>query len=59
MTNPRKSLHTAAALLGAKGGAAGKGASKRRDVDYVALGRKGAEARKKKKQKATEPPGAS
>lgn len=31
----------AARVLGAKGGAAGRGASKRRDVDYSALGRKG------------------
>ena len=34
-------IRSAAAALGAKGGAAGRGASKRRDVDYAALGRKG------------------
>ena len=36
----------AAATLGAKGGAAGRGASKRRDVDYSALGRMGGRPRK-------------
>lgn len=36
----------AAALLGARGGAAGRGASKRRNVDYAALGRKGGRPRK-------------
>jgi general stress protein YciG len=47
MTNDLKS---AAALLGAKGGAAGTGASKRRDVDYAALGRKGGKAGKGKRK---------
>ena len=36
----------AARVLGAKGGAAGRGASKRRDVDYSALGKKGGRPRK-------------
>ena len=36
----------AARVLGAKGGAAGRGASKRRDVDYSALGRMGGRPRK-------------
>jgi hypothetical protein len=36
----------AAAVLGAAGGAAGRGESKRRDVDYAALGRKGGKAGK-------------
>ncbi len=37
-----------AAALGARGGAAGRGQAKRRNVDYAALGRKGARARKRK-----------
>jgi hypothetical protein len=36
----------AARVLGAKGGAAGRGASKRRDVDYSALGKRGGRPRK-------------
>ena len=36
----------AARVLGKKGGAAGRGASKRRDVDYSALGKKGGRPRK-------------
>lgn len=43
-------VKSAAALLGAKGGAAGTGASKRRDVDYAALGRKGGQAGKGKRK---------
>jgi len=43
-------LKSAAALLGAKGGAAGVGASKRRDVDYAAIGRKGGAAGKGKRK---------
>jgi hypothetical protein len=43
-------LPTAAAILGAKGGAAGRGESKRRDVDYAALGRKGGQAGKGKRK---------
>ena len=48
---PRKAeLSEAAAILGAKGGRAGKGKSKRRDVDYAALGAKGGAAGKGKKK---------
>lgn len=36
----------AAALLGRKGGAAGRGAAKRRDVDYAALGKLGGRPRR-------------
>lgn len=43
-------LRSAAAMLGRKGGAAGRGASKRRDVDYAALGRKGGQAGKGKRK---------
>jgi hypothetical protein len=41
-----KALRDVAARLGARGGAAGRGESKRRDVDYAALGRKGGKAGK-------------
>jgi hypothetical protein len=43
-------LRSAATLLGAKGGKAGTGAAKRRDVDYSALGRKGGQAGKGKRK---------
>lgn len=43
----RKDAKTKAAKFGAIGGSAA-GESKRRNVDYAALGRKGAEARKAK-----------
>lgn len=42
------SRSAAAALLGRKGGSAGRGAAKRRDVDYAALARKSHESRKPK-----------
>ena len=41
----RKAIKAAAKSTGSKGGST-KGATKRRDVDYSALARKGAEARK-------------
>lgn len=39
-------ISKAAAALGRKGGAAGRGASKRRDVDYSALGKRGGRPRR-------------
>lgn len=38
--------------IGRKGGAAGRGEAKLRKVDYAAIGRKGAEARRARKQKS-------
>lgn len=38
------------AQMGRSGGKAGTGSSKRRAVDYADLGRRGAEARKRKKE---------
>jgi len=46
---PGKVGSRAATIFGRLGGRAGRGAAKRRDVDYAALGRKGAEARRKGK----------
>ena len=43
--NEAESLGSAAAVLGRKGGAAGRGPAKRRGVDYAKLGRKGARRR--------------
>jgi general stress protein YciG len=43
-------LPSYAAALGRKGGAAGRGQSKHRDVDYAALGRKGGKAGKGKRK---------
>lgn len=46
----RSAVKAAQVKTGSRGGKAGTGAAKRRDVDYAELGRKGAEARRKARE---------
>ena len=46
----RSAVKAAQVKTGSQGGKAGVGAAKRRNVDYVALGRLGAEARRKARE---------
>jgi len=48
--SPRLMVSLLMANIGRAGGKAGTGAAKRRPVDYAELGRRGAEARKRKKE---------
>jgi hypothetical protein len=48
--SPRLLVAYVMARIGRAGGKAGTGAAKRRPVDYAELGRRGAEARKRKKE---------